>query len=101
MLFRRKGCWFALWLAGLLLVSVVGRAASASADIERKDDDRKLQPDSLTVVRNVMSDMERPRKMSTSLYPVQLQVHGRLYGHAPEQGHQLAERLAPRPLFHQ
>lgn len=78
MLFRRKGCWFALWLAGLLLVSGVGRAASASTDIERRDDDRKLQPDSLTVVRNVMSDMERPRKMSTSLYPVQLQVHGRL-----------------------
>ena len=46
--------------------------------LEGGADDRKLQPDSLTVPRNVLSDMERPRKMSMSLYPVQLQVHGRL-----------------------
>lgn len=78
MLFGRKGWWFALWLAGLLLVSGAVHAASASQDVARQADDRKLQPDSLTVPRNVLSDMERPRKMSMSLYPVQLQVHGRL-----------------------
>ena len=78
MLFRRKGWWFVLWLAGLLLVSMAGRAASASQDMSRQLDGRKIQPDSLTVPRNVLSDIERPRKMSTSLYPVQLEVQGRL-----------------------
>ena len=78
MLFRHKGRKFAFWLAGLLLVSIAGRAASSSADRVHQADSRKLQSDSLKVPRNMLNDMERPRKMSTSLYPVQLQVQGRL-----------------------
>ena len=74
MLFRRKDRHRVAWLAGLLLVSLCAGAALRPV----YQWDVKPQPDSLTIARNVLSDRERPRRMSTSLYPVQLQVHGRL-----------------------
>jgi len=61
------------WVVGLLLISLT---ASAASSVVRKDP--KHQPDTLNLLRKVTRDMEQTRKMSTSLYPVQLHVNGRL-----------------------
>lgn len=74
MLFRRNGRQRWVWLTAIMLVSLCAGAV-------RKPQQRwdvKPQLDSLSLARNLMSDMERTRRMSSSLYPVQLQVHGRL-----------------------